>query len=75
MALTRLGFNSKMIVTGDITQIDLPKTSMSGLVEAVKLLSGIKQIGLIHFDKSDVMRHPIVTRIIAKYEELDNDQD
>ena len=75
MALTRLGFNSKMIVTGDITQIDLPKTSMSGLVEAVKLLSGIKQIGIIHFDKSDVMRHPIVTRIIAKYEELDNDQD
>ncbi len=75
MALTRLGFNSKMIVTGDITQIDLPKTSMSGLVEAVRLLSGIKQIGLIHFDKSDVMRHPIVTRIIAKYEELDNDQD
>lgn len=74
MALTRLGFNSKMVVTGDITQIDLPSSSRSGLVEAIKVLRTIPEIGLIHFSKADIMRHPVVSKIIAKYEGSDNDK-
>lgn len=68
MFLTRLGFNSKMIITGDITQIDLPYNAKSGLVEAFELLSNIKGISMCKFDKSDVMRHPLVYKIVAKYE-------
>lgn len=74
MALTRLGFNSKMVITGDITQIDLPTPAQSGLVEAIKILKSIPQIGMIHFAKTDIMRHPIVSKIIAKYEGIDNDK-
>lgn len=69
MFITRLGFNSKMIVTGDITQIDLPLHTTSGLIEATKLLKGINGIGFVHFVKEDVMRHPLVSKIIEKYEE------
>lgn len=69
MFVTRLGFNSKMIVTGDITQIDLPEHTKSGLMEATRLLYDIKGISHIHFTKNDVMRHPIVSKIIEKYEE------
>ena len=68
MFLTRLGFNSKMIITGDITQIDLPYKTKSGLVEAYELLANIKGIAMCSFDKSDVMRHPLVYKIVAKYE-------
>lgn len=74
MFLTRLGFNSKMIITGDITQIDLPHKNMSGLIEATKILRDEKQIAIMTFDKNDVMRHPLVSKIIEKYEALDNDQ-
>ena len=69
MFLTRLGFNSKMIITGDITQIDLPQHSKSGLVEATDILKNIDGITHIHFTKHDVMRHPLVSKIIEKYEE------
>ena len=68
MFLTRLGFNSKMIITGDVTQIDLPHFSRSGLVEALHLLKGIKGLDFVTFNKYDVMRHPIVTKIIEKYD-------
>lgn len=74
MFVTRLGFNSKMIITGDITQIDLPNKSSSGLIEATRLLSDIDGIKHIEFGALDVMRHPIVTKIIAKYEEKENDK-
>lgn len=70
--LTRLGFNSKMIVTGDITQIDLPKRIDSGLVNAVKLLEGVKGISTIKFERVDVIRHPLVQKVLAKYEEYEN---
>lgn len=74
MFLTRLGFNSKMVITGDITQIDLPHKNMSGLIEATKILKDEKQIAIVIFDKDDVMRHPLVSRIIEKYEALDDDK-
>lgn len=74
MFVTRLGFNSKMIITGDITQIDLPNKSLSGLIEATRLLADIDGIKHIEFGALDVMRHPIVTKIIAKYEEKENDK-
>ena len=74
MFVTRLGFNSKMIITGDITQIDLPNKSSSGLVEATRILTDIDGIKHIAFGALDVMRHPIVTKIIAKYEEKENDK-
>lgn len=68
MFLTRLGFMSKMIITGDISQIDLPKGVKSGLVEAVDILDGIKEIGITRFDSSDVVRHSLVAKIIERYE-------
>lgn len=74
MFLTRLGFNSKMVITGDVTQIDLPHKSMSGLIEATSILKNEKQIEIIVFEKEDVMRHPLVSRIIEKYEDLENDK-
>lgn len=74
MFLTRLGTNSRAAVTGDITQIDLPKERMSGLIEADKILTGIKGIDIIRFTKADVVRHPLVEKIVSAYEmyELDN---
>ncbi|WP_373892846.1 PhoH family protein [Virgibacillus natechei] len=68
MFLTRLGFGSKMIVTGDVTQIDLPKGATSGLKVASNLLSSVKGIAFIHLDQTDVVRHPLVQRIIDAYE-------
>lgn len=68
MFLTRLGFMSKMIITGDVSQIDLPKGVKSGLVEAVDILDGIKEIGITRFDSSDVVRHSLVAKIIERYE-------
>ena len=73
MFITRLGFNSKMIITGDLSQIDLQKGLTSGLLEATKILKGIKGIDHLHFNKFDVMRHPLVTKVIEKYEEVEND--
>ena len=69
MFLTRLGFGSKMIVNGDKTQIDLPKGVRSGLIDAENKLKGIQDIGFVEFDAFDVVRHPVVARIINAYDE------
>lgn len=68
MFLTRLGFGSKMVITGDKTQIDLPKGVQSGLVEAEKRLQDVKGVGMVHLEQSDVVRHPLVAKIIQAYE-------
>jgi len=68
MFLTRLGNNSKAVVTGDVTQIDLPRNCKSGLVEAVQILQNIKDIELFRFSRKDVVRHPLVQKIIEAYE-------
>lgn len=72
MFLTRLGMNSKMIVTGDATQIDLPKTITSGLIQALKILDGVNGIGKVEFCKKDIVRHALVQRIVEAYERFDN---
>ena len=69
MFLTRIGFGSRVLITGDPSQIDLPRGMPSGLVEAQNILQGIEGIAFVSFDKSDVLRHPLVGRIIAAYEE------
>ncbi len=71
MFLTRLGFDSKTVITGDITQIDLPNGAVSGLVQIQSILRGISGIGFSYFDKSDVVRHPLVSDIIKAYEEME----
>lgn len=71
MFLTRLGFGSKMIITGDKTQIDLPKGVQSGLIEAEAILQDVKGVSFIYLEQSDVVRHPLVARIIQAYETLD----
>lgn len=68
MFLTRLGLNGKMIITGDITQIDLPHSQQSGLIHAMQVLKGIKGIGRIEFNKKDIVRHKLVQRIVEAYE-------
>ncbi|HEY8536726.1 MAG TPA: PhoH family protein [Vicinamibacterales bacterium] len=68
MFLTRLGFGSKAVVTGDVTQIDLPSGRTSGLVEAMKVVSGVEGIAFIHFDERDVVRHRLVQQIVKAYE-------
>ncbi len=68
MYLTRLGFNSKTVITGDVTQIDLPQGKSSGLVEIVRILDGIKGINFIFFSEKDVVRHKLVQEIIKAYE-------
>jgi phosphate starvation-inducible PhoH-like protein len=70
MFLTRLGLNAKMIVTGDITQIDLPHTATSGLVQAMNILKGVKGIGKVEFTKKDIVRHKLVQRIVEAYEKF-----
>ena len=70
MFLTRLGFGSKTVITGDITQIDLAREQSSGLIEAMNILSGIKGIEFVHFSKTDVIRHPLVMKIIDAYEKI-----
>jgi len=68
MFLTRMGTNTKMIVTGDRTQIDLPASQKSGLVEALRILHGVPDIGFVELDKRDIVRHKLVTRIVEAYE-------
>jgi phosphate starvation-inducible PhoH-like protein len=68
MFLTRIGFDSRAVVTGDITQIDLPAPKTSGLVEAERVVGGIPGIRFVHFDETDVVRHPLVQRIVLAYE-------
>lgn len=74
MLLTRIGFGSKAVITGDITQIDLPKVSQSGLVEALKVLDGVEGIGFVKFSERDVVRHPVVQRIIQAYDKYENEK-
>ncbi len=71
MFLTRLGENSRMVVTGDVTQIDLPTGTRSGLVEAIETLQGVDGIGFVQFGEGDVVRHPLVTRIVRAYRQRD----
>ena len=73
MFLTRLGFNSKMIITGDITQIDLEHKIKSGLEEASAILKGIDDIAILHLSSDDVVRHPLVQKIIERYESIKKD--
>jgi len=72
MFLTRLGANSKAIITGDITQIDLPSKTKSGLIQAKDILSGITGVGFVYFDKEDVVRHKLVKDIIDAYDKFNN---
>lgn len=69
MFLTRLGMNAKMIITGDITQIDLPRSTVSGLVQALKVLKGVSGVGMVEFDKKDIVRHQLVQRIVEAYQQ------
>ena len=69
MFVTRLGFDSKAVITGDVTQIDLPTARRSGLIEAVDILQGVNGLAFVHFDESDVVRHHLVQRIIRAYDE------
>jgi phosphate starvation-inducible protein PhoH and related proteins len=69
MFVTRLGFNSKAVITGDVTQIDLPNARRSGLIEAVDILKSVNGLAFVHFDESDVVRHHLVQRIIRAYDE------
>ena len=73
MFLTRLGMGSKVVVTGDPTQVDLPRDQVSGLVEASRVLRGVPDIGIIEFDRNDVVRHKLVQRIVEAYRVLDED--
>ena len=72
MFLTRLGMNAKMIITGDVTQIDLPPTATSGLVQAMQILKGVKGIGKVEFEKKDIVRHKLVQRIVEAYDKFDS---
>ncbi len=69
MFMTRMGQNTKMVITGDRTQIDLPPSQKSGLTEALRILSGIDGIAFVNLDKSDIVRHRLVSSIVAAYEE------
>ncbi len=75
MFLTRLGMNAKMIITGDITQIDLPRSTTSGLVQALKVLKDIPGIGRVDFGKKDIVRHQLVQRIVEAYEQWDKEKE
>ena len=69
MFLTRMGFDSKMIITGDMTQVDLPSSKGSGFIDALRRLEGIDEIGFVNLQNSDVVRHPLVKKILTKYED------
>jgi phosphate starvation-inducible PhoH-like protein len=74
MFVTRLGFGSKAVITGDITQIDLPNAKRSGLLEAMEVLKGVEGINFVHFDETDVVRHQLVQRIVRAYEDYKSQQ-
>ncbi|MCM1076095.1 MAG: PhoH family protein [Bacteroides sp.] len=75
MFLTRLGMNAKMIITGDATQIDLPRSVTSGLIQALKILKDVPGIGKIEYSKKDIVRHPLVQRIVEAYNRFDKEQE
>jgi phosphate starvation-inducible PhoH-like protein len=72
MFLTRIGFGSKAVVTGDVTQVDLHKSQKSGLVDAIQVLKDVRGIAFSHFNSEDVVRHPLVARIVDAYETAHN---
>ena len=72
MFLTRMGFGSKMVITGDVTQIDLPPDKPSGLKEAMRVLKGVEGISILRLSESDVVRHALVQRIIKAYDDYYN---
>jgi phosphate starvation-inducible PhoH-like protein len=72
MFLTRMGWNTKMIITGDTSQIDLPRPQQSGLVEALRILNNVEGIGIVELTKKDIVRHKLVTRIVHAYERFDS---
>ena len=74
MFLTRLGENSKMIINGDLSQVDLPSGTKSGLRESIKILNNVKDIGFIKFDEKDVVRNPLVSKIVSKYDEFEKSE-
>lgn len=74
MFLTRLGVNAKMIITGDATQIDLPRSTTSGLMHALRVLRNVKGIGKVEFGKKDIVRHALVQRIVEAYEQFDKEE-
>lgn len=73
MFLTRMGWNTKMIITGDMTQIDLPHSQKSGLIEALHILNNVEGIGVVNLDSRDIVRHKLVTRIVNAYEQFDKE--
>jgi len=73
MFLTRMGWNTKMIITGDMTQIDLPHSQKSGLIEALHILNNVEGIGVVNLNGKDIVRHKLVTRIVNAYEEFDKE--
>ena len=73
MFLTRLGFGSRMVVTGDLTQIDLPRGVPSGLAEAIEILRGVKGVGIAELGAADVVRHEVVSRIVEAYDKYEHD--
>jgi len=75
MFLTRMGWNTKMIITGDMTQIDLPRSQKSGLIEALHILNDVEGIGVVNLDRRDIVRHKLVTRIVNAYEQYDKEAD
>ena len=75
MFLTRMGWNTKMIITGDTSQIDLPKTQKSGLIEALHILSTVEGIGVVNLNQKDIVRHKLVTRIVNAYEDYDKERE
>ena len=74
MFLTRMGWNTKMIITGDMTQIDLPHSQKSGLIEALHILNNVEGIGIVNLDRGDIVRHKLVTRIVNAYETFDKER-
>lgn len=74
MFLTRMGMNTKMIITGDLTQIDLPREQRSGLKEALKILDGVEGIGVVRLGQKDIVRHKLVTRIVNAYDKYDKER-
>ena len=75
MFLTRMGWNTKMIITGDMTQIDLPRSQKSGLIEALHILNNVEGIGVVNLTQKDIVRHKLVTRIVNAYENYDKEHD
>ena len=74
MFLTRLGENARMVITGDLSQVDLPRGIRSGLRDALETLGGVEGVAFVEFTSSDVVRHPLVSRIVKAYDSVENDR-